>query len=660
MNRTFALFLAIIILIAHMLAIHKTAVGNLAPPYEMAHVAFRIGRNFVRTGEVVWFEGTPGWESYPSLLWVGVAALAERFHSNVNGVVQLVGASSAVISVVALAQFSRGRLAGVIAPLLFVVSGAIAAAAASGTEATTFALFLVLAFLGFEMRARVLFAVSLTLACLTRPEGVALGAVLLAMELVRSIRSAPPASESGTEPARGSMLGAFLPAILALTGVAAVRMATVGTLTSPWVHTLLEPTPGQWRQGLLYVVDFLGASGGALLLPVPLWYLLRGNISGTGARALALTATWFLLVVLSGGGSLPFFHDMVPVLAILFVAVQEGMTVAIDGRRIGPHVSWILFVFALFMSAMASKYPGDLGPLPTEQLHRAWMHPRAKPPLGYEGILGRLGQAEEIQSTERLRAVGVILRDQLDPEHSILTPWPGAIGYLSRHRVIDALGRTSPAPGVDRTRSWHGRPRVDVVEALRARPDYVLPVIRVGQTVPSREAIAQAWTHELDLWPDDAGRLAEVARELEAYELIVMPAEGESIRQAIFPRNRFFLLRRRALELGPSLHLSQRDGAYTVEVSHDSHYQLVDLRLHAVDREGKTWAVTPSGELVEDLSRVARTSILLYPTGERRIQLMKGALPRDFELLELQAVLRNPYSRGEGDFAAASPQVTAR
>ena len=54
LNRTFALFLAIAVLVAHMLAIHKTAVGTLAPPYEIAHVAFRIARNFVRTGE---FEG---------------------------------------------------------------------------------------------------------------------------------------------------------------------------------------------------------------------------------------------------------------------------------------------------------------------------------------------------------------------------------------------------------------------------------------------------------------------------------------------------------------------------------------------------------------------------------------------------------------------------
>ena len=39
LNRTFALFLAIAVLVAHMLAIHKTAVGTLAPPYEIAHVA---------------------------------------------------------------------------------------------------------------------------------------------------------------------------------------------------------------------------------------------------------------------------------------------------------------------------------------------------------------------------------------------------------------------------------------------------------------------------------------------------------------------------------------------------------------------------------------------------------------------------------------------
>ena len=55
---------------------------------------------------------------------------------------QIVGAVCATMTVIVLAQFSPGRLAGVIAPCLFVVSGIMASAAANGTEMATFALLL--------------------------------------------------------------------------------------------------------------------------------------------------------------------------------------------------------------------------------------------------------------------------------------------------------------------------------------------------------------------------------------------------------------------------------------------------------------------------------------------------------------------------------------
>jgi hypothetical protein len=543
---------------------------------------------------------------------------------------------------------------------LFVVSGSVAAAAPSGIETTTFALFLALAFLAFEERWKWTFALSLMLACLTRPEGAALAAVLCAMELVRAWRDAPPAAESGRVPPRGSMLAAFVPALAALVALGITRLATVGDLASPWLRTVLHPDEGQWRQGALYVADFLGTSGSSLLLPIALWHLVRGKLSATGVRALALAFAWMLLTILSGGGSLPFFHEMVPILAILFVGLQEGMTVALDSRRIQPQLTWVLFLLALFFSALASKYPGNLGPLPVERLHRVWMRPLAEPALGYEGMIGRLGTTEEIQTTERLRAVGVIVRDQLDPTHSLLTPWPGAIGYLSRLALQDALGRTAPAAGKRRTHSWTGRPRVDVVEALEARPDYILPVSRVGADVPSLEAVAQAWTNELDLMYEDPARRAAVAEALAPYELIVVPEHGPGIRAGLFPGNRFFLLRRRELGLAPRVHVTAGGQSYKVEAEHRSHAQLVDLRLQAVDAQGRAYSVTPSGELVEDPACVARSAILLMPTGERRIELMRGELPVEAGITELRAQLGNPRALGRAAFSIASEPATAR
>ena len=80
MNRATALLLAMAALLAHTLTIHLDFERHFAPPYGFAHVAFRIARNFVRADHFAWnhdpLEGGLG--SYPSPLWVLVAAVAER------------------------------------------------------------------------------------------------------------------------------------------------------------------------------------------------------------------------------------------------------------------------------------------------------------------------------------------------------------------------------------------------------------------------------------------------------------------------------------------------------------------------------------------------------------------------------------------------------
>jgi hypothetical protein len=654
-NRTFALFLAIAVLIAHTLAIHKTVVGEVAPPYDVAHVAFRLARNLVQSGTMSWDGVALGFESYPSLLWIAVAAGAERLYMPVTVTCQVTGAVSAVLTVIVLAQFSRGRLAGVIAPLLFVVSSSAAAAAGSGTEAATFALLMTLAFLAFEQRWWWTFAISMTLVCLTRAEGVLFMGAMLVMELQRLL-----ARESANGRPRASLLAAFLPPIVMVVLVTATRLSLVGVVSSPWLTSIFEPVPGQWERGLDYLLDFLISSGGPLLVVFPLYYLLRGSLSALGVRAFFLVVLWFGLVVLAGGGSQPLFQAIMPILAILFVAVQEAMTVALDSRRGGlPAVTWVLFLMGLALSALVGKYPGDLGPLEVEQLHRDWMTPRAEPRFGFQGRLGRLGQVEEIDTTERLRAIGIYLRDQIDADHAVLTPWPGAIGYLSRVRVIDAFGRTTPAPGTDRTQPWNGRPRVDVVAMLESRPEYILPTIRFEPVAPSLDHVAATWAEGIDRQGNPDERAVAIAAEMRSYELITVPVDRNHVRYGVLPRNRFFLLRRTDLDLAPKLHLTVDEDTrrFQVEAEHRSQEQIVDLRIHAVDAGGKLWSMSPTGTFERTPSVIARSSILLFPTGMRRVLLVEGALPPDLEVREMRASLRNPSSRGEAEFTRASDEV---
>jgi hypothetical protein len=288
------------------------------------------------------------------------------------------------------------------------------------------------------------------------------------------------------------------------------------------------------------------------------------------------------------------------------------------------------------------------------------MTPHTRARFGYEDQLGRVGLAEEIRATERLREIGIFLREHLDPNHSVLTPWPGAIGYLSRMRVIDALGRTTPTPGAERTRSWSGLPRTDVLRVLTLHPDYIVPTITFGDEAPSAQQIAAEWAKSLDLQsgPHRSRNLA-IRAELGAYELITVPIVGQYSRAGVFPRNRFYLMRRSELGLAPKLSVDFDGREFAIEVAHRSHEQLVDLRVQVIDGAGAAWSLRPTGEFVRRGEILARTTVLLHPTGERKITLVRARIPDAIGATELRAVLRNPGSVGESTFSAASLELIA-
>ena len=82
MKRAAALLLALAALLAHALAIHLDEGRRFGVPYDSVHVAYRLARNLVREGELVWNVGLDGAMGgglgcYPSPLWVAVVAGAE-------------------------------------------------------------------------------------------------------------------------------------------------------------------------------------------------------------------------------------------------------------------------------------------------------------------------------------------------------------------------------------------------------------------------------------------------------------------------------------------------------------------------------------------------------------------------------------------------------
>jgi hypothetical protein len=306
MNRATVILLALAILLAHTFAIYQTPDGDIARPYEIAHVAYRLGRNLVYEGAALWNSNGPPVESYPSAIWVLVSAAAARVYLSPILVTQALGLLSALATVIVLAQFSPKRSSGLIAPVLLAASGSAAAAALSGTEAA-FAMIATGASRRSSAagRARSRWRWRLVL---TRPEGTGFScSVLSAFEASR------PRRGRSSAPAR---MGAFvLPGVVVLATLA-VRRALTGFLLAS-AAPLLAPDLGAGGPGLQYPQLACLSGFGLLFLSLILSRCARTH-ERDGHALPGAGGAWWALVVISGGDELPFWTALVPVLPLFF------------------------------------------------------------------------------------------------------------------------------------------------------------------------------------------------------------------------------------------------------------------------------------------------------------------------------------------------------
>jgi hypothetical protein len=346
------------------------------------------------------------------------------------------------------------------------------------------------------------------------------------------------------------------------------------------------------------------------------------------------------------------------------VAAQEGMIEALDSTSVLARKLALSSLFVcIFVSALASRHPADLGPLPLEAWHERWMRSRGSASFGYEQTLGRKGLEEQIDTTLRLRGLGIFLRDYLDPGSSILTPWPGTLGYLSRLQVFDLLGRASPIGGAVRPASWTRRERSDVVSALRMAPDFIVPEIRPRESPPSATELALLWLEELDHRPRAFGRLAEIQTEFSRYEMVTVPTTIPTRGSGPYRNETFRLLRRKELGLRPRLALNWKGGELRVTVSHRAHLQIADLRILVIDANGRLWSIRPTGELAEGPGVLTRPGLLLYESGTSSLEVLRIHLPAEVNgspIVEVRGVLRNPGAGGDDLFADVSAVVFAQ
>ncbi len=563
MNRITAVLLAMAVLLVHVLGVHRDGLGAFAPPFESAHAAYHLGRNLAHEGVLAWNidpEGATagGLWSYPSPLLVALAALFERTYMTVTWAAQILGITCVLLTVYLSTRFDTDRIAGVVPALLLVASGAIAASGASGTEWPIAVLLLATAFVGLEHGRSRFAALGLALLVVTRPEGI-LAAIALAIQTLlrhRMKRRTGAGSGRGRAPTRHhyripSMV-VFLPAFVTL----AIAQALGASLLSDLAR-IVRPDTATVAQGLHQLRDFMVATISPLLLVFPLVALAMGELSGIGRRALFLALVWCAASVAAGGGPAAFDIAFTPALPIAFIAIQQGIARALDTYRANmERLSWVAIALAIAGSLLASRFPGDLGGLGLRDVQeRAWTAAAAPPP-GREALIGRSALFSEIRLTVGLRRVGSFLRDRLPEDATVLSPWPGALGYLAGVQVVDLFGRTTMlSPG--RRVSWSPEPPiVDLRAALATEPDYIVPTIGGLESLVSGELNDGLPESLFALDPSDGEELrTDVAALLTRYELVV--TTGRELDGQLDSRP-LLLLRKRGLSKAPTLRFARR------------------------------------------------------------------------------------------------------
>lgn len=326
-----------------------------------AFISFRYADNLVAGHGLVWNPGERV-EGFSNLLWTLFLVPAAALRLDLVLVSEALGIASLGGLALVLWRWAREG-AGRSAPLPLALWATLALQdviswSTGGLETMTFSLLAAAMALALLGRAQVsprreLAAGALgALLLLTRPDGFLLAACLGA-------GYAAMRWPDGRRAVLGSLARVEMPVVLALAGVTAFRLFYYG---DPLPNTYYAKSAGQayWSQGLVYVA-LLAARDWSLPLAIVVGLVLgarhlraveRGAVPITGwwpgpGAVLAATATAFTLYVARSGGDFMFARRLIPVIPLVFMAVER------EFLRLTP--SWRRTIGALALSAAAAS-----------------------------------------------------------------------------------------------------------------------------------------------------------------------------------------------------------------------------------------------------------------------------------------------------------------
>jgi arabinofuranosyltransferase len=287
-----------------------------------AFISFRYAHHLVNGQGLVWNPGEYV-EGYTNFLWVLLMAaamkvgLSPEWASNALGIVSGTGVL-VVVSILAVRLSTRRTLLVGLPALVLALSRTFTAWTTGGLETMLFTLLITAALLVvFEERRRnvdvpIGSAALLSLAALTRPEGILFAGIVGAWLMVETIR-----------------LGHRWRPVLIWVAVVGL---TVGThffwrhaYYEAWLpNTFAAKVPAAWwHQGLRYAYDFTRAYGVPLFMPLVGWTLWR---QPDPDRLLSVACvSLYVVYVLAIGGDRFEFRFWVPVLPLTYWLITDSL-----------------------------------------------------------------------------------------------------------------------------------------------------------------------------------------------------------------------------------------------------------------------------------------------------------------------------------------------